>query len=77
MRNLVIIMGILFLNCCKTNGENKITHVPNKLEINENSTIVCFGDSITYGKGADSIETSFPMVLQKKNNYSRNKFRRK
>jgi lysophospholipase L1-like esterase len=39
-----------------------------KLKINENSTIVCFGDSITYGHGADSIETSFPMILQKRIN---------
>jgi acyl-CoA thioesterase I len=39
-----------------------------KLEINKNSTIVCFGDSITYGHGADNIETSFPMILQKRVN---------
>ncbi len=43
-----------------------ITSQPMKLEINENATIVCFGDSITYGHGADSIETSFPMLLQKR-----------
>jgi lysophospholipase L1-like esterase len=47
---------------------NMITNEPKKLEIKENSTIVCFGDSITYGHGADSIETSFPMILQERIN---------
>jgi len=66
MKRFVIILGILFLSCCRTNEKNVIPNEPMKLEINENSTIVCFGDSLTYGHGADSIETSFPMLLQKK-----------
>jgi lysophospholipase L1-like esterase len=45
-----------------------IANKPKKLEINGKSTIVCFGDSITYGYGADSIETSFPMILQERIN---------
>jgi lysophospholipase L1-like esterase len=65
MRKLVIIMGILIFSCCKTNGENIITPEPKKLEINEDSTIICFGDSLTYGKGRTSIEESYPMTLQK------------
>jgi len=66
MKRFVIIMGIIFLYGCNTNGKNVVVNEPMKLEINENSTIVCFGDSITYGHGADSIETSYPMILQKK-----------
>ena len=57
---------MLFFSCCKTDGKNVLANKPMKLETNENSTIVCFGDSLTYGHGADSIETSFPMILQKK-----------
>jgi lysophospholipase L1-like esterase len=29
------------------------------------STVVCFGDSLTYGKGRASIEESYPLILQK------------
>ena len=34
--------------------------------INDNSTIVCFGDSLTYGHGADSATESWPALLQKR-----------
>ena len=34
--------------------------------INENSTIVCFGDSLTYGHGANSETESWPALLQKR-----------
>jgi lysophospholipase L1-like esterase len=63
---MVIMAGLILLSCCKTKGDNLISREPLKLEINKKSTVVCFGDSLTYGHGADSIETSFPMLLQKR-----------
>lgn len=36
------------------------------VNINENSTIVCFGDSLTYGHGANSETESWPALLQKR-----------
>ena len=37
-----------------------------KIAIDNNSTIVCFGDSLTYGHGADSATESWPALLQKR-----------
>lgn len=36
------------------------------VNISENSTIVCFGDSLTYGHGANSETESWPALLQKR-----------
>jgi lysophospholipase L1-like esterase len=36
------------------------------VNINANSTIVCFGDSLTYGHGANSETESWPALLQKR-----------
>ncbi|MCQ2591402.1 MAG: GDSL-type esterase/lipase family protein [Treponema sp.] len=36
-----------------------------KLTISETSTVVCFGDSLTYGHGADSATESWPALIQK------------
>lgn len=36
------------------------------VNIDENSTIVCFGDSLTYGHGANSETESWPALLQKR-----------
>ena len=68
MKIFILMMAVCLLGCCKTNGGNVATKEPMKLTVNENSTIVCFGDSLTYGHGADSIATSFPMLLQEKIN---------
>jgi acyl-CoA thioesterase-1 len=61
----ILFTSLIVLNCCNSN--QKITGVePSKLTITGNSTIVCFGDSLTFGHGADTINDSFPMVLQEK-----------
>jgi len=36
------------------------------LELTETSTIVCFGDSLTYGHGLDTATESWPALLQQK-----------
>jgi acyl-CoA thioesterase-1 len=62
---ILFILPFMFFLGCNSNGETIVKGQPlNKLEINENSTIVCFGDSLTYGYGADDIEYSYPNVLQ-------------
>lgn len=62
---ILFILPFMFFLGCNSNGEPIVKGQPlNKLEINENSTIVCFGDSLTYGYGADDIEYSYPNVLQ-------------
>lgn len=43
---------------------NVTDYEPKKLTITETSTIVCFGDSLTYGNGADPETESWPAVLQ-------------
>jgi hypothetical protein len=65
---VIIFICLIILCCCKSNQE--IVRVePMKLNITETSSIVCFGDSLTYGHGADSINDSFPMILQEKIKY--------
>lgn len=41
---------------------------PVKVEITSDSTIVCFGDSLTHGHGADIETESWPALLQKRIN---------
>nr|AWI66999.1 Carboxyl esterase family 2 [Caecomyces sp.] len=36
------------------------------VKIDKNSTIVCFGDSLTYGHGADTKTESWPVLLQQR-----------
>jgi lysophospholipase L1-like esterase len=60
-----LLTGILVLGGCKSNEETKYT-APIPLRVADNATIVCFGDSLTFGHGADMINDSFPMVLQEK-----------
>lgn len=51
-----------FLGC--TTMYNLTNYKPKNLKITETSTIVCFGDSLTYGNGADHDTESWPAVLQ-------------
>jgi acyl-CoA thioesterase-1 len=60
-------MALFCLNCYGANKEPE-SPAPKKLEIDEHSTIVCFGDSITFGKGAENPEESYPAFLQQKVN---------
>lgn len=50
------------------NGCSSICNItdyePKNLPITESSTVVCFGDSLTYGHGADSATESWPALLQ-------------
>jgi acyl-CoA thioesterase-1 len=64
-KRIIFFTSIIILSCCKSNFEI-ITIEPMKLNITENSTVVCFGDSLTFGHGSDIIDDSFPMVLQEK-----------
>jgi acyl-CoA thioesterase-1 len=61
---IVTLTVILFTACGQNKGKSAETALQ-KLEITENSTLVCFGDSLTRGYGADSINQSFPMIMQK------------
>lgn len=58
------VLLILLISCSDCISMDDCTR-KKKLEINENSTVVCFGDSLTYGHGADKIEDSYPMIIQK------------
>lgn len=58
MRNYVNFIFFLFVFPCF--AESK------PVNIDENSTIVCFGDSLTYGHGANSETESWPALLQKR-----------
>jgi len=65
---LSIASAILFLACltsCMTMYNNP-DYEPKILDIDENSTVVCFGDSLTNGHGADRDTESWPAVLQEK-----------
>lgn len=60
---------ILMVTGCNTNqsiceADKKMK----KIEITKDSTIVCFGDSLTYGHGADSSTESWPARLQERVN---------
>jgi lysophospholipase L1-like esterase len=59
---IIISTTILFMACSPDRGP--AAAAPQKLTVNENSTIVCFGDSVTYGYGAGGKARSFPMVMQ-------------
>src|SRR6185369_7718146 len=60
-----LILVFLFMTGCALGRENIVQKQPKKLNITDQSTIVCFGDSLTYGHGADTIKDSYPMVMQK------------
>lgn len=63
--NWIIILPFIILANCNSNGETMPENQTIKnLAIYENSTIVCFGDSLTFGHGAENIEHSYPMILQ-------------
>lgn len=59
---------ILISTCCtgKKAESREFFREPVKIEIAENSTIVCFGDSLTYGHGCDFATESWPALLQKR-----------
>jgi lysophospholipase L1-like esterase len=57
--------GLIVLSGCKSN-QAALGIEPVKLNITDKSTIVCFGDSLTSGHGADNINNSFSMVMQEK-----------
>ena len=66
MKNLLIAPTLIILFClagCAT-MYNPTDYEAKKLVITENSTVVCFGDSLTYGHGANSETESWPAVLQ-------------
>ncbi len=56
-------MSLLLLCGCST-MYNVTDYEVKKLTITENSTVVYFGDSLTYGHGADSATESWPAILQ-------------
>lgn len=61
--------SLIFTACSSTANLElaELLKEPAKVEITENSTIVCFGDSLTYGNGADNPETeSWPALLSKR-----------
>jgi lysophospholipase L1-like esterase len=60
-----LLAGLLVLGGCKSNEKTTYT-APVHLQVAGNAAIVCFGDSLTFGHGADTIHDSFPMVLQEK-----------
>ena len=67
----IILIAPLCLAGAKTSykKENAVKTLNVKtVNIEENSTIVCFGDSLTYGHGADSATESWPSLLQKRVN---------
>jgi acyl-CoA thioesterase-1 len=56
-------MFITFISCSSNKtASDSIEQI--KLNITETSTIVCFGDSLTYGHGSDSRDETFPGYLQ-------------
>lgn len=56
------ILGLLILASCSTTAN--ISYEAKIIEITEKSTVVCFGDSLTYGHGANSETESWPSRLQ-------------
>lgn len=70
-RVLFIIPLVLFLSGCASSvnlQNSELEKEPITLKIAENSTIVCFGDSLTNGHGADHDTESWPAVLQRRVN---------
>lgn len=61
--SMFLLPVLLGLSGCST-FYNVTDYEPKKLTITETSTIVCFGDSLTYGNGADPETESWPAVLQ-------------
>lgn len=59
-----LLLSALFIFTGCTTMYNITDYVPKQLKITETSTIVCFGDSLTYGHGANSDTESWPAVLQ-------------
>ena len=63
---LVFAFTSLFPACATSKTETHKEKSVKTVEIKDNSTIVCFGDSLTYGHGADSATESWPALLQKR-----------
>lgn len=57
---------IMFSSCNSFSGKQNSLNSVYKVPVNDDSTIVCFGDSLTYGHGADSLTESWPALLQKR-----------
>lgn len=64
-KNTVALLSLLMLGACVALCAAEPTKGALKVEITDQSTIVCFGDSLTCGYGADSPQDSYPMVLQR------------
>lgn len=59
-------IGLMFM-ACSTNIKLDDEYVENRLvnlDITEKSSIVCFGDSLTYGHGLNTATESWPALLQ-------------
>ena len=63
---LAFAFTILFPACATSKADSHKEKTVKTVEIKDNSTIVCFGDSLTYGHGADSATESWPALLQKR-----------
>jgi len=64
----LLFTALIFTGCATQVGTD-LTDTEEKLidiEVTERSTIVCFGDSLTYGHGLDSATESWPALLQKR-----------
>lgn len=71
MKNSICFLIIAFsasLTACSTSKKIDEDIKMKSVEITKDSTIVCFGDSLTYGHGADSATESWPSLLQRKVN---------
>ena len=68
MRIIILVFAFTFLfpSCATSKTETNKEKSVKTVEIKDNSTIVCFGDSLTYGHGADSATESWPALLQKR-----------
>lgn len=71
----LLLVTALFMGCATQAGTDPAGFTSEELEsrildleISDNSTVVCFGDSLTYGHGLDVETESWPALLQKRVN---------
>jgi len=66
---IYLVLGSLLFTACSTNVNLSSEEMEKRLvdlEISESSTVVCFGDSLTYGHGLDIATESWPALLQQR-----------